>query len=1230
MPQLSPGAVRLPMHHVSVRVPWNDTGWTGHVCANPAANHSCTALTRIKQAKEPIAEQACAGQSFDEVEAGPPPCVWERGGFMRSTVGGYTREHPYRKNKPYSHFIETRQQMAPFSLEVTPFRWMLAGECDRYKRQWGIEIDRGREESITSQLDFEPQWMQDHRNQLALLDSFFSALRPRRSLVLLYAKDLPLVEDREPGARYLIGAGFVDAVEPFVEWSYSSLSPGDVRSVLWERGVAHSIRSSSIDGFLLPYQQLLNDPALSSLDLAPFVARAPTEHFDEFSYASELVSQDGAIAALGELARVVELLPEAVDGSWEQVGRWIGDRLVEVWHARGPYPGIGSVLAAAGLARGPLLACQVLDSLPSGSGDPWPAVEDAIANNVDGLVGRTSRKAWEKLTPERYRQIRLMSRFALSVQQARELFDGLVPEIVLDNPYALYEADCSEPVSFTTVDRGLWPQDADARIALAADPIDDPVDEPSDDRRVRAASIHVLEAAAERGHSLLDEASLRKQLADLELQPPCDPNNSAWDIACDMFRPLMVARGLARDAGRGWQLERLGRVTDLIAAEIRSRSEMAPLDVDWNWAGRVDRILPRVENPDVAERRARAEKTMALEVIARCRISALVGPAGTGKTTILEALCADPAIDAGGVLLLAPTGKATVQLQARTGKGAQNLAQFLRVHKRWDWDSGNYYLAPDQGRYMGAKTVIIDESSMLTEEMLAATLDALSGVERLILCGDPRQLPPIGPGRPFADIVSFLGGDDGPAGGIAELRTGRRQVVASDDGERLPDDVAIASLFSLDAPLSGAEEALDRVLAGDGDGRIEIHTWRDEADLHVKVIDALLSERTLGLDTRKRGAICRSFGAECEDEGLPRFPWGAAGVGAENWQLLSPVRARSGGTSGLNELIRNTWRAGDVRLAQRSYKFQSPAGADQIIFADKVMCVRNDNRRRATDPATWQIVPGGVANGEIGIVVKHAGKKPAGHVVEFSTQLSRQYAFWANELNSEDDGGEWLELAYAVTVHKSQGSQFKVTVVVLPDPCPLLSPELIYTALTRQQDKVIVFKQGEAAALRDLASPGRSETARRLTCLLRPTDPFVLSDGTVVDGSHVHRTARGDDLVRSKSEVIVADALHDLGVDYGYEVALAFPGEMPRRPDFTIPRPGTTPVYWEHLGMLDLSGYRADWEARKAWYASHGILPWDEGGGPAGTLVCSVENVGGEGISSHDIRKLAQHVFGSG
>lgn len=82
-----------------------------------------------------------------------------------------------------------------------------------------------------------------------------------------------------------------------------------------------------------------------------------------------------------------------------------------------------------------------------------------------------------------------------------------------------------------------------------------------------------------------------------------------------------------------------------------------------------------------------------------------------------------------------------------------------------------------------------------------------------------------------------------------------------------------------------------------------------------------------------------------------------------------------------------------------------------------------------------------------------------------------------------------------------------------------------------------------------------------------------------------------------------------------------------RLPDFTVARLGKPTVYWEHLGMLARAGYRANWEAKRAWYESHGVLPWTEGGGPNGVLVWSVEGIDGSGINAEEIEQLAREVL---
>jgi hypothetical protein len=107
--------------------------------------------------------------------------------------------------------------------------------------------------------------------------------------------------------------------------------------------------------------------------------------------------------------------------------------------------------------------------------------------------------------------------------------------------------------------------------------------------------------------------------------------------------------------------------------------------------------------------------------------------------------------------------------------------------------------------------------------------------------------------------------------------------------------------------------------------------------------------------------------------------------------------------------------------------------------------------------------------------------------------------------------------------------------------------------------------------------------------------------------------------------VIVAETLKRLGVPYWYEQPLVMSDGTQRLPDFTIQLEEGPTIYWEHLGLLGSAGYRADWEAKKAWYAEHGIPPWTEGEGENGILVWSEDSVDGR-IDAAEIEKLAQDV----
>ncbi|WP_433666374.1 AAA family ATPase [Nocardia sp. CA-136227] len=1213
------GFRELPQAHLSVRIPWHDTDWTGHVCADPSANHFCTVLKNIKDNKNDDDEVADAGRAWSSLPAKRiPPCVVERGGFMRVDAFDVQRVHAYAGGwtASHAHFAPTAQRMPPYSVEATPYRWTMREHAPLIAEAWGIAYNAELEARADAVLETKRStaWVQDHRNQAAMLDSFFSALVPGRSLMFLYAKDVPLLEDAPAGTRVLVGVGRVTGVGDLVEWNYSDKGP--LRSVMWERSVKHSIRTDSIDGFLLPYQTLLASKSLRGTDLSTFVATVAPEHFEQFSYVSELVDHDAAIAALLELTRVVDLLPGVVDGPWHQAAAWLSERVAEIWEQRGPYPGLGAVLTAAGVARGGLIAYRAVQGLDD-SADLWPAVEAEVEQH-----GRVARKTWAHLTgdEEQFALVRLLARFPLTTAQARRLLERSTGQ-VLENPYLLYEDDrgLEDAVTFTTIDRGIFNQSSFAAAVFDAYPMTDPVDDPGDDRRIRAACVQVLETAATEGHTLLDEPMLRRRLAALPVSPPCDPPSTLFEIAVRDFPPVLCEHR-AQDGSRAWQLQRLSIVSDVIQAEVDARVNSGPLDVEWEWRGEIDRVFD--ESPsadDIDEHAARSEKATALEVLARSRFSVLVGPAGTGKTTLLRALCTHPDISHRGVLLLAPTGKARVQLGDRAGVQAQTLAQFLRSAQRWDPHLG-YRINPDKPKISGYTTVIIDEASMLTEEMLAALFDTLLGAQRLILCGDHRQLPPIGAGRPFVDILSYLRNDRACQSGVgfAELTVSRRQRSVK-HGAR--DDLSVASLFSTDDASPTADEALARVLAGAGDATISIHTWTDRHELRDALDMLLGADPDIALDRRDRDSLLRSLGASGEYNGRPSFVRGMSGDGAENWQLLSPVRAHDGGVHWLNDFIRETYRPGAVRAARN--RGLPPLGNDQILRHDKIICIRN-HFRQMWQPSTREASKVGVANGEIGIateVVQHHGLK-----IEFAARPDAQFTFWESELNSDADNADILELAYAVTVHKSQGSQFGVTFVIVPQPCALLSPELLYTALTRQRHRTVLLLQGTTNDLWALTDPQRSETARRLTRLFHNPDPIPTHHGSYLDGGRIHRTAAGE-LVRSKSEVIVANTLRHLGIQYKYEQPLVMADGTRRLPDFTIHRSNAVPTYWEHLGMLASPGYRADWEAKKAWYRAHQILPFDEGGGKNGTLVWSDEEVRNPGIAADYIESLARRVL---
>jgi ATP-dependent exoDNAse (exonuclease V) alpha subunit len=1241
-----------PLRHISIRVPWHDTGWDGHVCDAPRLNSACLRLKRIAQGRDDKAEECVHGQSIKDLpQDNWPVCVTERMAFMAPFEYVRMANHPYNRGPEtqHGHFKETALRHPPYSAAAVPFAWLLRESMAQLGEDYDLDVQPEREPD----LGFKTQWTQERLNQKALLDAFVGHLKVEESLCFFYAKQVPFVE--EAGAsRILIGVGRVRHVSPAQEYSYTTRDlDGKLRSVLWELMVQHSIRPDFKDGFLLPYHAAIRKAADEpEFDPGEIVAFSPADRLPEFSHASQLVTHDGAIAALLSCAEALRKTKPILAGPWDRCLEWIDARLGELWKARGPCPGLGAALSAFGLEQGTFIA-RALTEKAGENADPWPLVTSMFADPGKSLpkplaegVGKTLREKWTRLPNERRNLLRLVSRFEITADQARGIYvqeerakagiDSTDADILAD-PYLLY-ADTrltADPVSVWTVDRGVFPP----TVVRDKHPLPEPtaLDAGTDARRVRALAISVLEEAAAGGSTLMPQDQLVLAIRDLALEPPCAVDADLMAVAKDVFGGVIEEIKMANSAP-ALQLARLAEVGDVVRSALDRRIKGKRLLVGADWRALLDEHLAAqgATEADDQEEDARREKEAALKELAESRLSVLIGPAGTGKTTLLSVLCSQPDIAQGGVLLLAPTGKARVRMEESTRHlqlTGYTIAQFLRPH-RYDGSTQRYHLS-DHPTEAGARTVIVDEASMLTEEMLGALIQALKGVHRLILIGDPRQLPPIGAGRPFVDIVKHLAPDGiiekfprvGP--GYAELTIRRRQ--AGEERE----DLQFAEWFS-GAPIApGEDDVFDSVLTGGQSPHVRFLQWQGADDLRTQLIALLVEELGLSGPDDIVGFDAALGGEPWNDlrffnparNGKP----GAAQT-AEGWQVLSPVRTAAHGVPDLNRLIHKQFRHQMVEASrkERNRKYPKPMGVEEIVYGDKVINLVNTdptlpwNRHRKVYPTKSDPY---VANGEIGMAVGYYWRKDKPDYrwkleVEFSSQPGYKYDFTSKDFAEE--GNPALELAYALTVHKSQGSEFGTVILVLPYPCRLLSRELLYTALTRQKDRVVILHQGERSALRKYSSDDRSETARRLTNLFVAPSPIVI-DGRFFEEDLIHRTSHGE-MVRSKSEVIIADHLAAKNIEYGYEQPLTI-GTTTKYPDFTIEdaESGET-FYWEHCGMLHVPRYRRRWEDKLAWYAANGILPVEQGGGQRGALIVTRDQPNGS-IDSKQIIQLIDDVL---
>lgn len=1141
-----------------------------------------------------------------------PPCQREANAFgKRNYVICHRDPLPERGLPPVN------EEISASSLCPTPYRWMLESNFRDICEAENLMLR-------STKSDTPGTWIKEDDRQRGMLERFWGKLERGKSLVFFYCNRGNAVDD---GAnRLLVGVARIREVGDQIYFGKSAKTPG--RFPVWSRRITHSLPH---EGVRIPYQEYI-DRGLAAEAIA---CRPPADLILPFSYVAEHLTDGHAVSSLLAIISTIERVHadfkhgRGVEGNWEGSLAWLNSALDEVWSGRGTFPAIGALLTHLQFGHGIAYHATVLRRIERAGENPWAHVKAILEGRkqpepeyAEGLS--VAAVEWRKLRGS-HKFIEMLIRFELTTEQFTDfVVDGTRKERgieatvdnLIENPYRFYEQDCgtatSAPISLDVIDQGMMPEGEAARFRT------DPPIAPADRRRVRATMRAVLRQAADGGDTVLPfDALVARTSAFYPESRRCMINgNVVWDSEDRGFHEQIIWFKEV-DPPESWQMK---HALDQ-PGDDDSFDELAELEEDKGGSGASGDEAPTIrlaalksvrrceieiatvikkqagtipdlpESPDwravltapkerggfgepktKREKEAIEEKVAALDILFRQRLSVLTGGAGTGKTSVLKAFLRELSVLQGprATVLTAPTGKARMRLQGSTGRAASTMHQILN-------DAGmlgaNYRILekPKKGKRF-ATTLVIDESSMPSVELLAALFRAIDtgSIERLIFVGDPFQLPPIGPGRPFIDMIRWLQRMHPEA--VAELRTCMR--IENVDGE----EVVSPGLQLANAYRDNAAPGDDRIASETArtgcTGDLTFLTWNDHTELLEKLEEAL---RTIGIPAGDTKSFDRLLGISTEE-------WKES----EAWQILSPTRIHAFGTGEVNRVIQARYRAAEIANAvtPRS-RWPRPMGDQGIVHRDKVLQTVNMPKWLPKDSEGLRFV----ANGEIGIVTKAWKKRPQDSedraVVVFSTQPKAEYSFPKHEVK------ECLELAYAITVHKAQGSDFDDVIFVLPRKAQALTRELLYTALTRFRKHLIVLMERDTAMLDELRSPAFSETARRSTfmfdLLLGSTAQDLELPSSYRPESLVHRAEDGTPM-RSKSEVIVYEVLKRCGLSPRYEERLYAPGTTAnyRLPDFTIRHSGRT-WYWEHLGMLSLKSYRDDWEKKEDWYRQHGF-----------------------------------------
>lgn len=513
------------------------------------------------------------------------------------------------------------------------------------------------------------------------------------------------------------------------------------------------------------------------------------------------------------------------------------------------------------------------------------------------------------------------------------------------------------------------------------------------DFRIRAALLYTLLNASQLGHMYLPKQMLVAKTYSLLVADNVPYNEELEDEIGSQIIELQMT-------GKAIVKELAGDVTAVYAAanyyiELNSARILSDIDLDFTSEDRpLDKMLAQIEE---AEKITLEEKQkLAIKNAVNNGVAVITGGPGTGKTTTINAMIKMFEKLNLELLLAAPTGRAAKRITEATGYTAQTIHRLLELSGGGIDEEGNrsaYTFVRNSNNPLEADVIIIDEMSMVDSSLFYSLLQAIMPGIRLVLVGDSNQLPSVGPGNVLKDII----------------RSGVFSVTVLDKIFRQGENSDIIT----NAHLINAGKQLEI----NNKSRDFFYIPRQGSQ------DIIAELKHLILDS------------------LPDF----FQVDPMNIQVLTPMRKYELGVENLNKRLQEILNPSSRSIPEKE--------KNDVVFrkGDKVMQIKNNYKLE------WKIMDAkdrfvkeegvGVFNGDVGFI-KEIDEFDQKIVVEYDDGRLVDYLY--SQLDE-------LEHAYAITIHKSQGSEYPVVVIpLLTGPAKLLNRNLLYTAVTRARKGVVI------------------------------------------------------------------------------------------------------------------------------------------------------------------------------